>query len=397
MIELLPHQEEVIDQLGNGKILHGGVGAGKSATVLAYYMKYEAPRHIFVFTTAKKRDSLDWEGEAARFGIGDDDEGTVAGWINVDSWNNMWKYKDLKDAFIIFDEQRLVGYGAWVSIFLHLAKSNHWVLLSATPGDTWMDYVPVFIANGYYKNKTDFCRKHVRYEPFIKFPVIKEYLNVTKLQLLRNEVLVEMPYFSENKRYVNWIDVGYNKELCRKILKERWNPYLDCPIKDAAEMFRLLRRVANSDPSRLETLKELLKTHPKVVVFYNFDYELEILRTLKDEVTVAEWNGHRKDQIPECDSWVYLVQYIAGAEGWNCTETNAMILYSLTYSYKNFIQAQGRIDRLFTVFSELYYYVFVSNLKSDLSIRDALRDKRDFNEKKFIKDLTFGKGDFFDF
>lgn len=386
-MELMDHQLEAIEDLENGKILWGNVGAGKSAAVLGYYVKKESPRHIYVITTAKKRDSLDWIGEAARFGIGTEDYCTLHGIITVDSWNNLHHYTDIEDAFFIFDEQRLVGHGAWVKSFLKIATKNHWILLSATPGDTWTDYAPVFVANGFYNNLTQFRREHIVYEPFLKFPKIKRYLNETKLGLLRNDVLVEMPWSKDTERYLNYMDVSYDFDLFKRVYKDRWNVFENRPVKDVAELFRLMRRIVNSDPSRLEMVRYLMGVHPRLVVFYNFNYELEILRTLRNEVWVLEWNGHKKDFLPEGDSWVYLVQYIAGAEGWNCTSTNAMILYSLTYSYKNFMQAQGRIDRMNTEYSSLFYYILVSNSIVDRAIRSALKEKRSFNERKFMREM----------
>jgi len=386
-MELMEHQKDAVELLGNGKVLHGGVGSGKTATALAYYMKEEQPKDIYVITTAKKRDSLDWEREAAGFGIGTERGGTVSGTITIDSWNQIGKYTGVDDAFFIFDEQRLVGSGAWVKSFLKIAKTNHWVMLSATPGDTWMDYAPIFIANGFYRNITDFKYQHVLYEPFNKYPKIRMYLNETKLEVLRNDILVEMPFIKDSDRYLNYMEVGYNTELYKKVYKDRWNPYEDKPIKDVAELFRLMRRVVNSDPSRLEMVRFLMTLHPKLVIFYNFNYELEILRTLKDQVNVFELNGHKKDPVPNGDKWVYLVQYIAGSEAWNCTSTDAMILYSLTYSYKNFIQAQGRIDRLDTKFTSLYYYCLLANSSIDLAIKKSLGSKKSFNEKKFLKEM----------
>jgi hypothetical protein len=390
-IELMDHQKDAIEHLGSGKVLYGGVGSGKSATVLGYYMKHEIPRHIFVITTAKKRDTLDWEREAAKFGIGTADYATVGGIIEVDSWNNMHKYTDVKDAFFVFDEQRLVGYGAWVKNFLKITKNNHWVMLTATPGDTWLDYAPVFIANGFYKNITEFKLAHVLYEPYSNFPKVRMYLNQTKLELLRNEILVEMPYLKHTVRYLNYMNVGYDVDLVKKLDKERWNFFEDRPIKDAAELWRLKRRVVNSDPTRLDMIRWLMKFHKKLIVFYNFDYELDILRALYDEVDTYEYNGHKKDPLPAGDRWVYLIQYVAGAEAWNCTSTDAMVLYSLTYSYKNFIQVQGRIDRLDTPFIDLYYYILVSDSIVDRAIRGSLGDKKSFNEKRYLRELEGGK------
>jgi hypothetical protein len=384
MLELMKHQERAVKQLRNGKILWGGVGTGKSATALAYYIHNEDPKDLIIITTAKKRDSLEWEGEAAKFGISTAYEYTASGSLIVESWNNIKKFEEHKNCFFIFDEQRLVGSGSWTKSFLKIAQNNSWIMLTATPGDTWIDYIPVFVANGFYKNATEFKRKHVLYEPYTKYPKVKGYLKEQHLEVLRNDILVEMPFIKHTERMLNYIDVEYNQDFFDIVYKKRWNFYDDEPVKDVAELFRLMRRVINSDPSRLDMVRKLMTCHDRLIVFYTFNYELDILRRLNDEIDVFEWNGHRKDPVPEGEKWVYLVQYTAGAEGWNCTSTDAMILYSMTYSYKNFIQAQGRIDRLNTPYSTLYYYILTSNSIIDRGIKDALSSKKSFNERKFI-------------
>lgn len=378
-VELMPHQEEALEFLDNGKILYGLTGSGKSRVAIAYYMKRESLRDIYIITTAKKRDSLDWLGEAARFGVGPAGA-SVAGGLTIDSWNNLHNYVDVQDAFFIFDEQRVVGHGTWVKSFLKITKKNRWILLTATPGDNWLDYAPVFIANGWYKNITDFKFRHVQYAPFLKYPKVVGYHNEERLERLRNEILIEMPYEKHTTRILNYMDVDYDEELVSAIVKSRWNYGDDRPIQDAAELWRMMRRIVNSDPSRLDMIRKVMGWHPKLIIFYNFDYELEILRTLGSEIALAEWNGHRHMPIPDTDKWVYLVQYVAGAEGWNCTDTSGMLLYSLTYSYKNFVQAQGRIDRLNTPYTDLYYYILVSDSYVDDVVKKALEAKRSFNE-----------------
>lgn len=393
-MELMEHQLDAVDNLSSGKILYGGVGAGKSAAVLAYYMKHERPRDIYVITTAKKRDSLDWEKEAAQFSLStdlfleNDDYKKHYGILTVDSWNQIKNYEGITDAFFIFDEQRLVGYGAWVKSFLKIAKKNNWVLLSATPGDSWMDYAPVFIANGHYKNITDFKFKHVLYEPFNKYPKIRGYLGEGILEKLRNDILVEMPYLKHTTRMMNYMDVGHDKELCEMVRVKRWNPFGNCPVKDAGDMFRLTKKIVYSDPSRLEMVRKLMMCHPRLIIYYQYNFELDILRTLKDEIATYEWNGHVKNHhqlFENEDKWVYLVQYVSGAEAWNCTATDAMILYSLTYSYKNFEQCMGRIDRLDTPFETLYYYLLVSNVWLDRAVKKSLSEKKSFNEKEYAE------------
>jgi hypothetical protein len=379
-MDLYDHQKEAVSKLRNGCILWGGVGSGKSRVAMAYYVAQEAPRRLFIITTAKKRNSLDWEREAAVYGVGKDV--SIHGLLTVDSWNNIAKYEDVDDGFFIFDEQRLVGSGAWVRSFLKIGKKNRWILLSATPGDTWMDYVPVFVANNFYKNRTEFKREHVIYKPYTKFPKIDRYVNTGRLLKLRNQILVHMPYEKHTSRVVTNLQVSHDAALLEKAVKERWNPYKEMPIRDVAELFLVMRRIVNSDASRLRAVKTLLEEHNRIIVFYNFDFELEILRTLSEIVSIAEWNGHRHEEIPQTDRWVYLVQYDAGAEGWNCTETDTVVFYSLTYSYKLWEQAQGRIDRLNTPYSILKYYNLVSKTPIDSMIWRALRGKKSFNEPK---------------
>jgi len=420
VIELFPHQREAVNKLSNGKILWGGVGTGKSLTAVVYYVEKELPRDVYVITTAKKRDSLDWEGEFARLGVGRTTDTTRpdAGTLTVDSWNNIGRYREVEGAFFIFDEQRLVGSGEWSTVFIQIAQHNRWILLTATPGDVWMDYIPVFVANGFYKNRTEFKREHVVYRPYSKFPKVDRYVKISKLVRARNAILVEMPLVRRTERHVHTVDVLHDEALLRRVKDERWHVYENRPLRDISELFAVARKVVNSDPSRLHGIRTLLQKHSRLIVFYNFDYELHLLReglspeslsssmsekmesdtfgesTTKEIISnlrVAEWNGHKHQDIPEGDRWVYLVQYQAGAEGWNCVTTDTTVFYSLPYSYKTWWQAHGRTDRLNTPFDHLHYYMLLSHSWMDQAILKALNAKRSFNESAHIKALGSAK------
>ena len=404
-MQLYEHQIEAIQQMKNGCILCGGVGSGKSRTALAYYYIQndgswaclygadyfpmgDPPQDLYIITTARKRDSLEWEGELSPFLLSThSDINLYANKVVIDSWNNIGKYTDVRNAFFIFDEQRVIGYGAWTKSFLKITKSNNWILLSATPGDTWQDYIPVFIANGFYKNKTEFTQEHVVYSRFTKYPKVDRYLNTGRLIQLRNKILIDMDFHRKTRSHHEDIYVQYSIERYKDIMKTRWNTWTNRPIKTASEMCYLLRKVVNTDDSRLVALMEILEKHPKAIIFYNFDYELELLREqyYGEGVEIAEWNGHKHQPIPEGERWVYLVQYTAGAEGWNCIKTDTIIFYSQNYSYKVMVQASGRIDRLNTPYTDLYYYHLKSRSGIDLAISKALRDKKKFNERKFTK------------
>lgn len=383
--ELYPHQKDALKKLKDGSILWGGVGSGKSRVGCAYYCLTEQHEDLIVITTAKKRDSLDWEEEAVKFGIGKERDATLYGTLTVDSWNNIHKYVDVKNAFFIFDEQRLVGSGKWVKSFLKIARNNRWIVLSATPGDTWLDYIPVFVANGFYRNRTEFKREHVIYNSYAKFPKVERYVNVQRLVRHRNDILVRMPYIRETTRHPVNIWVEHDEALMYQVIHGRWNPFTDEPIRDIAELFHVMRKVVNSDPSRPQAIRKLLDKHDRLIVFYNFDYELEMLRELQIQLIeddtghkYAEWNGHKHEEIPQTEKWVYAVQYIAGAEGWNCTSTNAVAFWSLTYSYKLWEQAHGRIDRLDTQYLDLYYYTLRSKADIDWAIWRSLNSKKSF-------------------
>jgi len=391
IMDLQPHQKDALKKLRDGKILWGRVGSGKSRVAVAYYEQEHRHKNVYVITTAKKRDSKDWEGEFAQIVVGKEADATLHGLLTVDSWNNLDKYRDVTDAFFIFDEQRLVGSGAWVKAFLKISRGNKWILLSATPGDVWLDYIPVFVANGFYKNRTQFKLEHVVYAPFTKFPKVMRYVNTGKLSKFRNQILVHMRFPEEKIKHSLTSHVEHNEELVQSVIKNRWHIYQNRPIKDIAELYGVLRRVVNSDPSRLRKVEELLEKHPKQVIFYNFNYELDILRRLGKKLTIAEWNGWKHEEIPTTDSWLYLVQYVAGSEGWNCVETDTILFYSLTYSYKNWHQAHGRIDRMNTPFTDLYYYTFRSKSGMDTAIWRSLMAKKNFNAAKYpVESLSRG-------
>jgi len=381
-VDLRPGQEDALDRLRNGCILWGGVGTGKSRVAMAYYVLRESPRDVVVITTAKVRDSLQWLEEAAGFGIGQTTETSVEGIITIDSWNNIAKYADREGCFFIFDEQRLVGNGTWVKSFLKIAQKNHWIMLSATPVDTWSDYIPVFVANGFYKNRTAFAREHIVFRPFMRYPVIDRYTGTSTLMKHRQKILIELKSEKATRRHNETVTVLYDREMYDRVVKERWNDIENRPILDVSEMFWCMRRVVNSDPSRLRAISELSKRHPRLIVFYSFNYELEALRTLYSEVPMAEWNGHKHEEIPDTEKWLYLVQYVAGSEGWNCVTTNAVAFYSLTYSYKNWEQAHGRIDRLNTKFTDLYYYCLKSASTIDKAIFGSIARKKSFQESR---------------
>lgn len=400
------HQLKAISEIRNGSIVTGGVGVGKSRTALGYYYlsvckgglsvngkgemtKMERPLNLYIITTAKKRDSCDWQNEASRFHLSKRPEDNIHGVsLTVDSWNNIGKYTGVKNAFFIFDEQRLVGSGAWVKAFLIIARNNAWILLSATPGDTWMDYVPVFIANGFYRNRTEFTQRHVVYARFTKYPKVQRYLEEGVLEGHRRAISVGMPYVRHTRRHTRFVGVRYDRSLYDHVVKNRWQHYEDRPCRDIAELISVARRVVNSDLSRRETVGDLLASGdgpPRLIVFYNFNYELYALREECERLGVeyAEWNGHKHEEVPSGERWVYLTQYSAGAEAWNCTLTNKVLFYSLNYSYRITEQCKGRIDRLDTPFTDLYYYTLNAGSSVEAAIRKALREKRNFNERDF--------------
>lgn len=448
---LSDYQIEAISRMRNGCILVGDVGSGKSRTGIGYYcvrqggtpsrdtfVKLHKPKDLYIITTAKKRDSKEWEGDLCYFLLTTDPELSIYDHkIIVDSWNNIQKYANVKDAFFIFDEQRVVGYGAWSKTFIKICRQNEWILLSATPGDTWSDYIPVFIANGFYRNKTQFEHEHIIYNSFVKFRQIQKYVNVTRLIRLRDRILVTMEDQRHTVPHHEDVYVKYDIQLYKDVSKNRTNPYeqgyipyrgkeiagsllvgrdisaeevsknimlgwpytpkdgdyvklVNKPIQNASELCSVWRKIVNTDVSRQIALLEIFEDHPRMIVFYNFDYERDILLNLYygEDVEIAEWSGHGHQPVPDSDSWVYLVQYNAGAEGWNCIKTDTIVFFSQNYSYKIVEQAAGRINRMNTPYTDLYYYHLKTRSGIDLAITKALRDKKRFNETRYVDRST---------
>lgn len=397
---LYDYQMDAVKKMRNGCILNGGVGSGKSRTGLYYYFKEQGgsmdpdyvpmknPKDLYIITTAMKRDSLEWEGELSQYLISTKPElNPYNNRVVIDSWNNIKKYKDVYGAFFIFDEDRVTGKGAWVKTFLNITRKNNWIILSATPGDTWEQYIPVFIANGFYKNKTEFTREHIIYSRFTKYPKIERYVNTGRLIKLRNQILIDMDFSRKTIPHHEDVYVRYDISKYKEAMRTRWDPFKDEPIQQASGLCYVLRRIVNEDESRQMALLELAEKHPRMIVFYNFDYELDILKGLYygENVCIAEWNGHAHEPIPNSKNWVYLVQYTAGCEGWNCIKTDTIVFYSQNYSYKVLAQAAGRIDRLNTPYTDLYYYHLKTRSGIDLAISKALNEKKQFNETRWVK------------
>ena len=397
---LYDYQMDAVKKMRNGCILNGGVGSGKSRTGLYYYFKEQGgsmdpdyipmknPRDLYIITTAMKRDSLEWEVELTPYLLSKNPEvNYYRNKVVIDSWNNIKKYKDVYGAFFIFDEDRVTGKGAWVKTFLNIARKNQWIILSATPGDTWEQYIPVFVANGFYKNKTEFTREHCIYSRYAKYPKIERYINTGRLIRFRNQILIDMDFSRKTIPHHEDVYVKYDISKYREAMRTRWDPFKNEPIQQAAGLCYVLRRIVNEDESRQMALLELAEKHPRMIIFYNFDYELDILKGLYygENVCIAEWNGHAHEPIPTSKSWVYLVQYTAGCEGWNCIKTDTIVFYSQNYSYKVLAQAAGRIDRLNTPYTDLYYYHLKTRSGIDLAISKALNEKKQFNETRWVK------------
>ena len=406
-MKLKDYQVAALRQMHNGCILCGGVGSGKSITGLAYYhiqcggtlskedekefllegfTKMQKPIDLYIITTAKKRDSREWEQDMSHFLLSPNPD--ICAYpikVIVDSWNNITKYVGVQDSFFIFDEQRVVGYGTWSKSFIKIAHNNKWILLTATPGDNWSDYAPTFIANGFYRNITEFRNEHEVGDRYNRFK--KRYVGLQRLMRLRSKVLINMDYQAKANPHHIYIQTRYDPFKYKMVMKDRLK--LDgTPVENVSQLCYELRKISNADPSRIEAVLDIFNQTQlhRIIIFYNYDYELDILKNIDwgDEVVVAEWNGHKHEDVPSSDQWVYLVQYNAGAEGWNCIKTDTILFYSATYSYKQLVQAAGRINRLNSPYFDLYYYHLRSNSNIDNAIFAALKKKKKFNENKFI-------------
>ena len=376
--KLFPHQEQALEKLKVGSILNGGVGSGKTLTSLSFYKQHFSHLDLYVITTAKNRDTGDWHKEAEMVGV------TIK---EVDSWNNIVNYLGVEGSFFIFDEQRAIGYSTWGKTFIKISKRNPWIMLTATPGDVWMDYLTVFIANGFYKNKTDFVEQHVEYDPWVTYPKVKKYHNESKLMRNRRQILVPMVYKKVTERKRQLIYSEYNTDNYHKIMKERWNIFEDKPIENASELLQIIRKTVATDPDRKLNAKIMMDAHDRLIIFYNYNYERDVLIEIAEELgkEYFEWNGHAHEDIPDQEQWLYFVQYTAGAEGWNCISTNVIMFYSVNYSFRYMEQAEGRIDRINTPYNVLEYYYLTSHSQIEKDILSTVNRKKNFNASAWVE------------
>lgn len=395
------HQKEALKKMFNGCVLNGTVGSGKSRVGLYYYFQRNGgsidpeyipmsprPMDLYILTTAKKRNDLEWEGELAPFLLSTDPKQNkfYGNKIVVDSWQNIKKYDSIDDAFFIFDENKINGKGAWAKSFLKITKHNEWIILSASNGDRIEDYETLFIAEGFVKNRTDFREQFLIYSRYTNFPMVTGYRNEKRFFRCRDKILIDMDFKRKTIPHHENVYVDYDVKKYKEVIRTRWDIYKDQPIQQASGLCLVLRRIVNEDPSRKDAVLRLLEDHPTAVIFYNFDTELDILLHLNypKGTKIAQYNGHKHEPIPKGNRWVYLVNYNA-CEAWNTVRTNCMIFYSQNYSYKVMLQASGRIDRLNTPYTDLYYYHLKSRSGIDLAISRALSQKKKFNERKFAK------------
>lgn len=378
------YQKRAINQMHNGCILCGGVGAGKSLTSLGYIDKVYPSGTVYIITPARKRNTGEWFDDIRK---NDMDETRFV----VDSWNNLSKYKDVKDAFFLFDEQKVSGKGTWAKSLIRIAKSNQWILLSATPGDTYDDYATVLIANGFVRNRTTWYDEYcvTKSQPFFH---IVDHKNKDVIDMMIRRIFIKMDYQSDKKRIERVIPIqarsaGEEKE----ILMTHKAPGAQMPFTTFAAAIAYVRMNCYDKSKKTEALRKIIEKHKKIIVFYNFLSEkLEIERAAIDaNVTINFYNGQRHDPIPDTDEWVYGVQYNSGAEAWNCITTNAMVFYSPNYSYKTMEQAHGRIDRVNSPYECLYYYMLLNELNIDNKVMNALSSKKDFNEKMLEEERTW--------
>ena len=395
---LYPHQRDAINRMFNGCVLNGTVGSGKSRTALYYYFSmcggsidpdYKPmvdPVDLYIITTAKKKKDMEWEREMVPFLLyaPDEEDACYPIKVVVDSWQCIHKYEDARGAMFIFDENKINGKGAWSKSFLKITRNNDWIVLSATNGDRVEDYETLFVAEGFVRNRTDFRNQFLIYSNYAKFPKVEGYRNETRFFRLRDRILIDMDFQRHTVQHHEDVYCGYDIRGYKDVIRNRWNPFTQEPIAQASSLCYVLRKIVNCDESRQAALLELLEDYPKVIIFYNFDDELDILLNLAyiEGTEIAQYNGHKHEPIPTGQRWVYLVNYNA-AEGWNCLSTNTIIFYSQNYSYKTMIQAAGRIDRLTSPYNDLYYFHLKTRSSIDLAISKALSQKKKFNERRF--------------
>ena len=320
--------------------------------------------------------------------------------INYDLvWRRPELLTTLKNFTLMLDESSLIqNEKSNRSKFILKMKPTNVILLSGTPtGGKYEQLWSQLKLLGWNISKRLYWDEFIK---FVKidvggFPIKKVtgYKNVDRLKdKLRTHGAIFMKsdeVFQLPKQIENIIKVDNTKEY-KKFNKDRLIKIDDTELVGDTSLTKMLylRQLSSQyNSNKTAALKDLLEsTNDRVIVFYNFDKELEIIQEIcnKLEKPISMINGHEKNlkNFTECNDCVLLGQYQAAAMGLNLQLSNKIIYFSLPLQSELFMQSKKRIHRIGQEKTCFYWYLITKNSIEE-QIFETLKQRRDYTNKLF--------------
>ena len=437
-MRLFDYQQQIVDEkYEDSKALFMQMGTGKTFVSMAFFEKSERAKLLVVCLATKVDDwNRDLTDELGLDEVVSLNKGTKknrelmedAQYLVI-SFESSWRLdKELvawvdDDTYIIVDEShKIKNPSSKVGKFMRKlgAKTDYKTILTGTPqSNGYIDYYNQFHFLGYLDmNQTNFKKRYaitqmMQYGAGPIFQEIIGYRNTEELDEMIHNHSVFYDRKLDDEELPDEIPVYFpSYPKYRKISNDKVYEFKDgtLEIYDTLGAGVMLQRQLASgyiskggntevlDKSKLDWMRDFLEGYDeRVVVFYNYNAELEQLKQLLERLDrpYSEYNGHRKDlrAFQESSEGVVLANYGSASTGINdFVIASTMVMYSLTTSYIDFEQAKKRIDRIGQTKKPLFYFLIMKGT-IDARVYHSLQEGKDFDERMYAEHEGWNVGD----
>ena len=323
------------------------------------------------------------------------------GIINYELAYRREELRQLKDFTMMLDESSMIkNETAKRTKFILSLKPSHTILLSGTPTDGKYEFLYSQLRLlGWKITKTAYYNRYIKTElrsyggPM--FRVVTGYKNVSELKaklkeygavFAKAEEVIKLPEKTFIKEY-STVSSDYKKFMKDRIIKIDDKELTGDSTLSKRLYARMLCSAYSKD--KISRLIDLVNsTSDRVIIFYNFNTELEALRKVLFDRTISIVNGQVKDlkAYENNDNSVTLIQYQAGAMGLNLQMANRIIYFSLPERSELFEQSKARICRIGQE-KQCYYHIMMCHKSVEEKIYECLLMRKDYTDELFRKEF----------
>ena len=323
------------------------------------------------------------------------------GIINYELAYRREELRKLKDFTMMLDESSMIkNETAKRTKFILSLKPSHTILLSGTPTDGKYEFLYSQLRLlGWKITKTAYYNRYIKTElrsyggP--TFRVVTGYKNVSELKaklkeygavFAKAEEVIKLPEKKFIKEY-STVSSDYKKFMKDRIIKIDDKELTGDSTLSKRLYARMLCSAYSKD--KISRLIDLVNsTSDRVIIFYNFNTELEALKKAVSDRPISIVNGQVKDlkAYENNDNSVTLIQYQAGAMGLNFQKANRIIYFSLPERSELFEQSKARICRIGQE-KQCYYHIMMCRKSVEEKIYECLLMRKDYTDELFRKEF----------